>query len=40
MTATHSGMRLGGRYRLSERLAFGGMGEVWSGVDEVLAAWR
>jgi serine/threonine protein kinase len=30
------GMRLGGRYRLTARLAFGGMGEVWSGVDEVL----
>ena len=36
MTATRAGVRLGGRYRLTERLAFGGMGEVWSGLDEVL----
>jgi serine/threonine-protein kinase len=36
MTATRAGTRLGGRYRLTERLAFGGMGEVWSGLDEVL----
>ena len=27
---------LGGRYRLTERIAGGGMGEVWRGVDEVL----
>jgi eukaryotic-like serine/threonine-protein kinase len=25
-----------GRYRLTERIASGGMGEVWSGIDEVL----
>lgn len=36
MTSPRPGSRLGGRYRLTERLAFGGMGEVWKGVDEVL----
>jgi eukaryotic-like serine/threonine-protein kinase len=33
---TSSGQRLGERYVLSERLAVGGMGEVWSATDEVL----
>lgn len=30
------GATLGGRYRLDERIAGGGMGEVWRGTDEVL----
>ena len=30
------GMMLSGRYRLDERIAAGGMGEVWRGTDEVL----
>src|SRR5262245_35969950 len=29
-------MTLGGRYRLDERIAGGGMGDVWRGTDEVL----
>jgi eukaryotic-like serine/threonine-protein kinase len=33
---TSSGLRLGERYVLRERLAVGGMGEVWSALDEVL----
>jgi serine/threonine protein kinase len=33
---TNSGLRLGERYVLQERLAVGGMGEVWSAIDEVL----
>src|ERR671935_2386758 len=31
-----SGTTLGGRYRLEERIAGGGMGDVWRGTDEVL----
>jgi serine/threonine-protein kinase len=30
------GVQLGGRYRLDERIAGGGMGDVWRGTDEVL----
>lgn len=30
------GTKLGGRYRLDERIAVGGMGEVWRTTDEVL----
>src|SRR5256885_6636951 len=30
------GSMLGGRYRLDERIAGGGMGDVWRGTDEVL----
>jgi eukaryotic-like serine/threonine-protein kinase len=30
------GVMLGGRYRLDERIAGGGMGDVWRGTDEVL----
>jgi eukaryotic-like serine/threonine-protein kinase len=31
-----SGVLLNGRYRLEERIASGGMGDVWRGTDEVL----
>ncbi|WP_018254874.1 serine/threonine-protein kinase [Salinispora mooreana] len=31
-----SGVKLGNRYRLDERIASGGMGDVWRGTDEVL----
>jgi eukaryotic-like serine/threonine-protein kinase len=30
------GTKLGRRYRLSERIAIGGMGEVWRGIDDTL----
>ncbi|HIW63944.1 MAG TPA: serine/threonine protein kinase [Candidatus Stackebrandtia excrementipullorum] len=30
------GIKLGGRYRLDERIATGGMGDVWRATDEVL----
>lgn len=30
------GVKLGNRYRLDERIASGGMGDVWRGIDEVL----
>ncbi|UNK45975.1 protein kinase domain-containing protein [Arthrobacter sulfonylureivorans] len=31
-----SGITLGGRYQLTERIAIGGMGEVWKAQDQVL----
>jgi serine/threonine-protein kinase len=30
------GVQLGKRYRLDERIASGGMGDVWRGTDQVL----
>ena len=30
------GTKLGRRYRLAERIAIGGMGEVWRGIDDTL----
>ncbi len=36
MTALSPGVLLGNRYRLDERIAGGGMGDVWRGTDEVL----
>ncbi|MBQ0895553.1 protein kinase [Micromonospora sp. U56] len=32
----HPGVQLGNRYRLDERIASGGMGDVWRGTDQVL----
>jgi len=32
----YKGRLLGKRYRLSERIAVGGMGQVWGGTDEIL----
>ena len=36
MSMISPGVTLGGRYRLDERIAGGGMGDVWRGTDEVL----
>jgi serine/threonine-protein kinase len=32
----HTGELLGGRYRLDDRIASGGMGEVWQATDTLL----
>lgn len=37
MNRVEEGVVLGGRYALRERIASGGMGDVWAGRDEVLA---
>ena len=31
-----SGITLGGRFELTERIAIGGMGEVWKARDQIL----
>ena len=31
-----TGMVLGSRYKLTDRIAIGGMGEVWKALDDVL----
>ena len=31
-----SGMTLGGRYHLENRIAIGGMGEVWNATDNII----
>ncbi|HET8795686.1 MAG TPA: protein kinase, partial [Arthrobacter sp.] len=31
-----SGITLGGRFQLTDRIAIGGMGEVWKAQDQVL----
>lgn len=36
MTGVSPGMTLAGRYKLTDHVAAGGMGEVWRGQDEVL----
>ena len=36
MSVLSPGVRLSNRYRLDERIASGGMGDVWRGTDEVL----
>jgi eukaryotic-like serine/threonine-protein kinase len=37
MSGVSPGMTLAGRYKLTDHVAAGGMGEVWRGQDEVLA---